>query len=547
MICHFQFRRKLMSSTTEGVYIPPFKVARLRKDEAVDANLSQLILWEALKKSINGLINKVNTENIKNIATELFQENIFRGKGILVRAILKAQMASPSFSNVYAALVAVINSKFPDIGELVVKRTVKQLLKSYRRNDKMSCLSCTFFLAHLVNQQVAHEIVAMEFLYLLLDKPTNDSVELSAQFIKSCGFLLSELIPKGLHAVFERLRCILQEGDIDMRVQCIIEDLFAIRKNKFVDYPPIIEQLDLVEVENQIPHEVFLNSDIDTEPHLDVFSFDPDYEHHESEFAAIREQIEDPVVEEGEDLDEVQCDSESEKTEHLSDHIDPSGDIAFRKRIYLTIMSSANYEECAHKLQKNLIQGKERIVADMLLECCLQERTFLKFYGLIAQRFCKLHRIWVETFDELFADQYSTIHRLETGKIRNAAKFFAFLLQSVALDWGVLEYVILTEDETNSSSRIFLKILFQELLDNMGIDALRSAFYSPENGQAFGGFFSRDSLDDLRFAINFFTSIGLGELTQEMRVTLATLQGISNADLEALNEHQKRRKRRLSD
>lgn len=36
--------------------------------------------WEALKKSINGLINKVNVSNIGHIIQELLQENIVRAR-----------------------------------------------------------------------------------------------------------------------------------------------------------------------------------------------------------------------------------------------------------------------------------------------------------------------------------------------------------------------------------------------------------------------------------------------------------------------------------
>ena len=42
------------------------------------------------------------------------------------------------FTHVYAALVAVINTKFPQTGELIVKRLVSQFRKGYRRNDKVS-------------------------------------------------------------------------------------------------------------------------------------------------------------------------------------------------------------------------------------------------------------------------------------------------------------------------------------------------------------------------------------------------------------------------
>lgn len=40
----------------------------------------QRIAWEALKKSINGLINKVNVSNLQFVVQELFQENIVRGR-----------------------------------------------------------------------------------------------------------------------------------------------------------------------------------------------------------------------------------------------------------------------------------------------------------------------------------------------------------------------------------------------------------------------------------------------------------------------------------
>ena len=97
----------------------------------------------------------------------------------------------------------------------------------------------------------------------------------------------------------------------------------------------------------------------------------------------------------------------------------------------------------------------------MLLECCSQERTYLRYYGLLGQRFCMINKIHQENFEKCFVQQYSMIHRLETNKLRNVAKFFAHLLGTDALPWHVLAYIRLTEEDTTSSSRIFIKILFQ--------------------------------------------------------------------------------------
>lgn len=55
--------------------------------------------------------------------------------------------------------------------------------RAYRRNDKVVCLACVQFLAHLVNQRIAHELLALQLCALLLDQPTNDSVEVCVGFL----------------------------------------------------------------------------------------------------------------------------------------------------------------------------------------------------------------------------------------------------------------------------------------------------------------------------------------------------------------------------
>ena len=504
-----------------GVYIPPFKLARMMKNVSLDKNLEefQRMHWDALRKSINGLVNKVNIANIQHIIPELFKENIVRGRGLLVRSLMKAQMASPAFSHVYAALIAVLNTKLPEIGELVVKRVIGQFKRAFRRNDKMLCLACTKFLAHLVNQQVAHEIVALELVYLLLDKPTDDSVEVAIGFVKECGNILTDLIPKGVHAIFERFRGILQEGIIDTRVQYLIEGLFVVRKNKFEDYPTFLPELDLVEAEDQIPHEVSLNDSHDPQSSLDVFHYDPEWELHEKQYDEIRTEIlgeSDEEEEEGEDeaaQEQEENEAVAEPSEEVVEDFTSAEDVQYRKRIYLAIMSSANFEECAHKLIKILREGKEKIMGEMLLEACMQEKIYVTFYGLVGERFCRLSKTWHDVFDDLFAEKYATMHRYEINKIRNLAKFFGHLLQSDALSWGVMEYILLTEDDTTSSSRIFIMHVFQELCEVMGMQKLKQKLFDPENQHWFTGIFPLDDVKNTRFAINFFTAIKMGELT----------------------------------
>ena len=53
--------------------------------------------------------------------------------------------------------------------------------------------------------------------------------------------------------------------------------------------------------------------------------------------------------------------------------------INLRRTIYLTIMSSAQFEEAGHKLMKiKVAQGQEIEVVTMLIECCSQEKTYIR-------------------------------------------------------------------------------------------------------------------------------------------------------------------------
>ena len=95
-------------------------------------------------------------------------------------------------------------------------------------------------MAHLINQQVVHELLGLQLLTLLLENPSDDGVELGVSFVKECGQQLLDLSPQGMHAVFERFRGILHEGEIDKRVQYTIEGLFTARKGGFKDYPAVV-------------------------------------------------------------------------------------------------------------------------------------------------------------------------------------------------------------------------------------------------------------------------------------------------------------------
>lgn len=153
----------------------------------------------------------------------------------------------------------------------------------------------------------------------------------------------------------------------------------------------------------------------------------------------------------------------------------------------------------------------------MIIECCSQERSYSTFYGLIGERFCKLNRIWTDCFEQAFTNYYTTVHRYETNRLRNIARFFGHLLSTDSISWGVFQCVHINEDDTTSSSRIFVKIMASEMMEAMGLKVLKERFSDPDVKRGCEGMFPMDNPKNTRFAINYFTSIGLGIVTEEMR------------------------------
>jgi pre-mRNA-splicing factor CWC22 len=386
---------------TGGAYIPPARLAALQAEALANATAlspeeraahTQRLTWDALRRSINGLVNKLSTANIKYIIPELFGENLLRARGLLCRVVMKAQAVAQPYTPVYAAMMAIINTKFPQIGELLVVRLVAQFRRAWRRGDKTVCVAVIKFLAHLVNQKVVHDLLALQILLLLLSKPTDDSVELAVGMIKEVGALLQLESKQALDAVFERMRSILHEGaDIDKRTMYMVEVLFQERKEEFATHPTIPADLDLVEEADQITHTLQLTAPLDTQDMLNVFHVDPDYEANERAYRQMKAEILGLDDDEGSDEGSVSG-SDEEDGEDEDDEEDGQAKavaeaaiekahqamiiqdqtntnlVNLRRAIYLVIMSSLSFEECAHKILKlDIAPGQEIEVVNMIV------------------------------------------------------------------------------------------------------------------------------------------------------------------------------------
>ena len=111
----------------------------------------------------------------------------------------------------------------------------------------------------------------LQILILLIERPTDDSIEIAVGIMRETGAYLAENAVKSNAAVYERFRAVLNEGAISQRVQYMIEVLMQVRKDKFKDNPTLPEGLDLVEEDEQITHQIQLEDELQVQEGLSEY------------------------------------------------------------------------------------------------------------------------------------------------------------------------------------------------------------------------------------------------------------------------------------
>ncbi len=80
-------------------------------------------------------------------------------------------------------------------------RVIVAFRRAFKRRDKIVASALAKFIAHLVNQRIAHELLALQLLTILLENPTEESVEIAVGFTKEVGQTMVEVGKKRNEAV----------------------------------------------------------------------------------------------------------------------------------------------------------------------------------------------------------------------------------------------------------------------------------------------------------------------------------------------------------
>ncbi|KAL3233381.1 Pre-mRNA-splicing factor CWC22 [Nakaseomyces bracarensis] len=212
----------------------------------------------------------------------------------------------------------------------------------------------------------------------------------------------------------------------------------------------------------------------------------------------------------------------------MADHIEDltsTDDIEFKKKVYLILKSSLSGDEAAHKILKLRIEDLEKYrVVDIVVKSSVQETTYSKFYGLLLERLCSTHKSWKQAFERVLLENYESLNTFEPAQLRVLGKLWGHLFASDYLGFELFHHFKINEEDSTPPSRIFLKFLFQELVADIGIEEVQERLSEEYIRPYLTSIFPEDDIDAIRYSINYFTSIGLGVLTKQMRERLQSME-----------------------
>ncbi|QLQ77789.1 hypothetical protein HG537_0A00360 [Torulaspora globosa] len=467
--------------------------------------------WMVMENYLRCKIEELRETNVEQIFKDTLEVNILLGYRSLGRCILESPGLNKQVG-LYAALVAKLNSVVPEVGSCLSREATAVFIESYNDSNDVKAFSMVSLLAELFNYEVLHEIVILQVIQLLSRDLTEPSVRTIVQLLRQCGKHLSEVSLTAHNMVFEKLRQVLQAGKISKDTSSLLQDLFDLRSRDYAGClaGPLLKLEDL----EHNTHTFMIDSE-EFKPAKNLGEF----EYHE-DFLALERRYEILKA-------EALAPYETEKIQKPTVATDMTGEeeVEFKKKFYLILKSSLSSDEAAHKILKLRIPDadKHRVV-DVIVKSSIQEATYSKFYGMLAERLCSSHKSWKPAFEQVFKSNYLNSEEFEPAQLRTLGKLWGHILASDYLGFEVFENVHMSEDGTTAPGRIFLKFIFQEMVASLGINELENRFKEDYIKPFLINMFPKEDADNIRYSINYFTAIGLGVLTEDMRQRLDILQ-----------------------
>lgn len=463
--------------------------------------------YSQLRRRVRGLLNRLSESNVESITGEM--STIFRSVPRSVASqmfsdeVLASCSGGPRGNEQYAAVFAAFVAGMAcsvgiDFSAKLIASLAKSFEDEYLKRDNLSLRNLTLLLSYLCIFEVCSSDLIYDFLIMLSKRLAEVDVSTILTILQCCGMKLRSDDPAAMKnfilSVQNRVNDLkASSGDgqskIDnKRMEFMLETICDIKNNKKrvkedpAHHTRIKKWLQKLKVEDTLIRGLTWSK-----------LLNPDKKGQWWLTEAMPSTI-DNVKEVASTIDREVL--EAQKMLQLASAQRMNTEA--RKAIFCIIMSGEDYIDAFEKLLRLDLHGKQdREIMRVLVNCCLQEKVFNKYYAVLASKLCNHDKNHKFTLQYCLWDHFKEVESMQLIKSMHLAKFVAEMLSSFTLSLAVLKTVDFTDIVMLTVKRIMhFRMLFEAVFENS--DALIWNIFTrvavaPE-------------LEDLRNGIEFFVN-----------------------------------------
>ncbi|CAA2972835.1 nucleolar MIF4G domain-containing 1 [Olea europaea subsp. europaea] len=449
-----------------GKYVAPHLRSQAKK-ESEDAQI---------RRQIRGLLNRLSESNLESITGEIFiiLKSVGRSVGsqIVHEEVVASCSGGPRGNKQYAAVFAAFVAGMAclvgiDFGAKLLACLAKCFEEEYHEEDNLSLRNLTLLFSYLYIFGVCSSELVYDFLTMLSKRLTEVDVSTVLTVMQTCGMKLRGDDPVEMKNFISSVQSRVNEmkacsGDgqsniTSKRMDFMLEMICDIKNNKkrptenAVQHTRIkkwLQELRVVDIlirglkwskllDPNKKGQWWLSGDIDSSTH-----------NIEEVASTIDREV-----------------SEAQKMLQLAAAQRMNTDA--RRAIFCVIMSGEDYADAFEKLLRLDLPGKlDREIMRVLVECCLQEKVFNKYYCVLASKLCNHDKNFKFTLQYCVWDHFKELEAMDLQRSMHLSKFIAEMISTFCLSLAVLKVVELNNPILLTPKKIMhFRMLFEAILE----------------------------------------------------------------------------------
>ncbi|BDA46714.1 Suppressor of glycerol defect protein 1 [Coccomyxa sp. Obi] len=451
-----------------GKYVPPAARNQGRDSDTTGAS-------ERLKKQVKGLLNRLAEANLQasvGQAAELLQSE---GRRLVVQcltdellqAVAEGPRATDRFAAVTAAFMAGLagSTRAAEVAAYFLAALASRMEAAVQAEDSLASSNLVHVVGHMYGCRVLEAATVYSLLDHLKDRFSEQDVALIFALLNSIGFQLRSDDPAAMKdfvtAVHARAGKASGEGKLSSRAEVLLSLVLDIKNNKqrnkgaAVSIQSVLSAGVLKRLKGTGMEEVQLRN-LSWAKVLQPKKKGLWWLPLAAEAGAVG-----PLPGTSGALAEAAGDGGAELLRAAAAQ---RMNTETRRAVFCVVMGAQDCADASERLLRLPLKGEaEREVVRVVLECCLQERSWNPYYAhLLASlvRAVKGHHI---TLQFCLWDHFKQLDEGDVRRLANLARLTSMLIASKALPLSVVKVVDFTEAMT-ARQLLFWRALFEELL-----------------------------------------------------------------------------------